>query len=72
MFLYEQYAVVFSAIIIGLIVGLILAIMVSSQLFVLMEFPFELVFPVGYTTCMMVLAISTTFYAVYVPVKSVN
>lgn len=72
MFLYEQYAVVLAAILIGLVVGLFLALLVSSQLFVLMEFPFELAFPWGYTTAMILLAVSTTFYAVYAPVSTVN
>jgi len=72
MFLYEQYAVVISAVVIGLVVGLILAVMVSSQLFVLMEFPFELAFPRGYAMSMILLAMTTTLYAVYVPVSAVN
>lgn len=72
MFMYEQYAVVISSLILGTIVGLVLACVVTAQFFLFLEFPFRLSFPFELLYAMYILAIITTFFAVYLPVKKVN
>lgn len=71
-FMYEQYSVVISSLILGSIVGLIVASIVTAQFFLFLELKFSLDFPVELLYAMVILAILTTFYAVYVPVSEVN
>lgn len=71
-FMYEQYSVVISSIMIGSVVGLVVASIVTAQFFLFMEFKFALDFPVELLYAMASLALLTTFYAVYVPVSEVN
>lgn len=71
-FMYEQYSLIVSALVIGTIVGFILASVVTAQFFLFLEFPFELNFPWLLLWIQAGMAISTTFYAVYVPVTAVN
>ena len=70
--MYEQYSVVISSLILGSIVGLIVASIVTAQFFLFLELKFSLDFPVELLYAMVILAILTTFYAVYVPVSEVN
>lgn len=73
MFMYEQFAVIISAIILGMVVGVILARMTTGQLFMFAEFPFTWDdFPVFEVIGMIAMSMVTTFWAVYIPVKSVN
>jgi hypothetical protein len=71
-FMYEQYAVVISSLVLGSIVGLIVASIVTAQFFLFLEFKFSLDFPVELLYAMVILAMVTTGYAVYVPVTEVN
>lgn len=72
MFLYEQYAVIFSALLLGSAVGVILASICTAQFFLFLELPFILEVPMGLVYAMIALAIITSFFAVYMPVSSVN
>lgn len=71
-FMYEQYSVVLAALILGSLVGIILASVVTAQLFLFMELPFKLDFPVSLLAGMACMSISTTFFAVYIPVSKIN
>jgi hypothetical protein len=72
MFMYEQYSLIISSLILGSGVGFSLAAVVTAQFFLFLEFPFELVIPAELVYMMYFLAAITTFYAVYVPVTAVN
>lgn len=72
MFMYEQYAVVISALILGTGVGFILASIVTAQFFLFLEEPFRLDFPFGLLYAMVIMAVVTTFFAVWIPMKQVN
>lgn len=72
LFLYEQYAVIFSALLLGSVVGVILASVCTAQFFLFLELPFTLEVPMDLVYAMIVLAIVTSFFAVYIPVSSVN
>uniref|UniRef100_A0A7S3CJT1 ABC3 transporter permease C-terminal domain-containing protein n=1 Tax=Strombidium rassoulzadegani TaxID=1082188 RepID=A0A7S3CJT1_9SPIT len=71
-FMYEQYSLILSSLILGTIVGLILACVVTAQFFLFLEFPFKLTFPYELVVVMYALAVATTFFAVYIPVSKVN
>lgn len=71
-FMYEQYIVITCSLILGTLVGLILAAICTAQFFLFLEFPFRLEFPAELLYAMFALALITTFFAVYLPVKSVN
>ena len=70
--MYEQYSLIISALILGTGVGFILASVVTAQFYLFLEFPFELNFPWVLLYIQAGMAITTTFYAVYAPVKAVN
>lgn len=71
-FMYEQYSVIISSLFLGSLVGLVVASVVTAQFFLFLEFKFALDFPIELLYAMVVLALLTTFYAVYVPVQKVN
>ena len=70
--LYEQYSVILSALILGCIVGVLLAIMIISQFFLFLERPFKLDIPMTFVWLMIAMALITTAFAVYLPVRAVN
>ena len=71
--MYEQFAVIISAILLGIVVGVILARVTMAQFFMFTEFPFTWDdFPVFEVVGMISMSMITTFWAVYIPVKSVN
>ena len=72
LFMYEQYSVVLASLILGSLVGFILASVVTAQFFLFMEFPFKLDFPVNLLIAMFCMSITTTFFAVYIPVSKIN
>lgn len=73
LFMYEQFAVIISAIIIGMAVGVVLARVTMAQLFLFTELPFTWDdFPVIEIVGMISMSLITTFWAVYIPVKNVN
>lgn len=63
---------ILSSLILGTVVGFVLSYMVTSQFFLFIELPFQLEFPWYILALMIVLALVTTFFAVWVPVKRVN
>lgn len=71
-YLYEQYAVTFSSLILGFFVGYLLATVVGAQFAIFIELPYEVVLPVGLLWAMVIMALATTYLAVYYPVKEVN
>ena len=72
LFLYEQYAVILSALALGSCVGLALASVVTAQFYLFLEMPWSLDVPQLLVWLMVGLAIVTTGYAVYRPVLEVN
>ena len=70
--MYEQYIVIISALLLGTAVGLVLAAICTAQFFLFLEFPFRLVFPAELLYAMFGLALFTTFFAVWLPIKRVN
>lgn len=68
-FMYEQYAVILSALFLGSGVGLVLACMVTAQFFLFIELPFELTFPWTLLLTMVCMALVTTYLAVRIPVS---
>lgn len=71
-YMYEAFAVVATASMLGILVGLLTALMIANQFFTFIEMPSKLYFPVWTLTFMLVMAGTTTFIAVYMPVKEVN
>jgi ABC-type antimicrobial peptide transport system permease subunit len=71
-FMYEAFAVVLSAVILGSAVGVITASLVTAQLILFFQFPFTLSFPYEVLIAMLFMAAATTYYAVYIPVQAVN
>jgi len=71
-FMYEQYTVVISSLFLGSLVGVVVASVVTAQFFLFLEFKFDLQFPTELWLTMVVMALVTTFYAVWTPVKEVN
>lgn len=71
-FMYEQYSLILSSLVLGGLVGLVLAALVTAQFYLFLEFPFSLEFPTQLVGAMVGMALLTTFFAVYIPVKAVN
>lgn len=71
-YLYEQYAVTFSSLILGFFVGYILATVVGAQFAIFIELPYEVLLPAGLLWAMVIMALATTYFAVYFPVTEVN
>ena len=71
-FMYEAFSIVLSAVILGSVVGVMTASLVTAQLILFFQFPFNLSFPFGILIAMFIMAVATTYYAVYIPVKAVN
>lgn len=71
-YLYEQYAVILTAIILGLLGGLLLTCISSAQFLLYTEFPFRLLVPWELTAAIIVVALVTTFFAVYIPITKLN
>ncbi len=71
-YLYEAFAVVFSASILGILSGFATALLVTSQLYKILEFPVVVEFPWILLLIMLALAVVTTFIAVCIPIKQVN
>ena len=72
LYMYEAFAVVLTASILGTIVGLLTALLIANQFFTFIELPSKLYFPYLTLAFMFVLAGVTTFIAVNMPVKEVN
>lgn len=71
-YVYEQYAVILTAIVLGLVGGLILTCISTAQFLLYTEFPFRLLVPWDLTVAIMVVALMTTFFAVHVPIQQLN
>lgn len=71
-YLYEQYSLILSALLLGFLVGLALSCMVTAQAFLVIQLPFKLEFPWLILVAMCCLALVTTFFAVYIPVSRIN
>ena len=71
-YMYEAYTVVATSTFLGLVVGLIACILVSAQLFTFVEMPPKLLFPTWTFFTMILMMATTTYIAVYVPIKKVN
>jgi ABC-type antimicrobial peptide transport system permease subunit len=71
-FMYEQYSVIISSLFLGTLVGLLVASICTAQFFLFLEFKFELDFPKELLQVMVYMALITTFFAVFLPVREVN
>lgn len=71
-FMYEQYTVIVSSLILGTMVGIFLAGICTAQFFLFLELPFALEVPTALIYAMIIMALLTTFFAVYIPVRKVN
>lgn len=70
--MYEAFIVVLGASILGIASGFCAALLINSQLYMILEFPLDVQFPWILLSIMMGIALITTFIAVYVPIKAVN
>ena len=70
--MYEAYVVIISATILGTLVGFLTALTISNQFFSLCELPMVIVFPGYLLLTLLVVAFTTTWFAVWIPVKQVN
>mmetsp|Transcript_15624 Transcript_15624/g.19665 ORF Transcript_15624/g.19665 Transcript_15624/m.19665 type:complete len:80 (+) Transcript_15624:2436-2675(+) len=68
-YFYEAYMVVVAASILGIASGFSAALLINSQLYMILEFPLAVQFPWILLLIMMVIAILTTFVAVYIPIN---
>ena len=71
-FMYEAFMVVTSAAILGFTVGLIVTSMVTAQFYLFIEQYMVIEWPVWILLGMFVIAVTTTFVAVYIPINKVN
>lgn len=71
-FMYEQFSVVISAIILGGLVGFIIANLAAIMFGFYAEFPNLVGFPVEVTIALLLLSLGTTFFAVYIPVQDIH
>ena len=71
-FMYEAFAVIFGALLLGIVVGLTIAVTLTAQFYLFIELPFKLAFPTMLFVSMIVMSLGTTFFAVWIPVKDVN
>lgn len=70
--MYEAFAVIMAALVLGIFVGLTIAFTLTSQFYLFIELPFKLAFPTMLFIAMIVMSLVTTFFAVYIPIKDVN
>lgn len=71
-FMYEAFAVIFGALLLGIVVGLTIALTLTAQFYLFIELPFKLAFPAMLFVSMIIMSLGTTFFAVWIPVKDVN
>ena len=71
-FMYEAFVVVCGAALLGFFVGLIVTVMVTAQFYLFIEQPIDVEWPYWLLLSMLVVALTTTFVAVYLPITSVN
>ena len=71
-YLYEAFALVASASMLGFLVGLSSCVLISAQLFTFIELAPVIVFPTYTFSGMMVMSLVTTYLAVYFPMRAVN
>lgn len=67
-FMYEQYSVIISSLILGSFVGFVIASVVTAQFFLFMELPVVVDFPMQLVYVMFGMAFVTTYIAVWFPV----
>ena len=70
--MYEAFMVVLSAALLGTLVGFITAVTIAAQFYMFIELPVQVVFPYTLLAGMLTIAFTTTWFAVWVPVKAVN
>ena len=71
-FMYEAFMVVVTASILGFTVGLVVTSMVTAQFYLFIEQPMDIEWPVWILSGMLLVALCTTFVAVYIPITTVN
>ena len=71
-YMYEAFLVIFAAGILGTIIGLIVSVLVTIQFNVFLEQPFTLNFPGYFVGGLVFVALTTTYFAVAIPISQVN
>lgn len=71
-YMYEAFIIVVSSSIFGTVVGGATGILICGQFFTFIEMPLKIFFPTYMFTGMIVMALVTTYLAVYYPMKNVN
>ena len=61
-----------SSLVLGFFVGYLLATVVGAQFAIFIELPYEVLLPKGLLSAMVIMALVTTYLAVYYPVMEVN
>lgn len=70
--MFEQYSLIIASLMLGTLVGLILAMIVTAQFYLFLEYPFVLNFPWIIVFMMVAVSVLTSYYAVRNPVRQVN
>ena len=71
-FMYEAFMVIISAAILGFLVGLVVVTMVTAQFYLFIELPMEIEWPLWILLGLLIISLTTTFLAVWLPINSVN
>ena len=67
--MYESMIVVLSAALLGILVGVITASIISAQFYMFLELPLHVFIPWILVAIMLLVALTTTFVAVWFPVR---
>lgn len=70
--MYEAFFVVISAAILGVAIGMITSVLVTAQFYLFLELPLVFQPPWYLILITLVVSISTTFFAVWIPISEVN
>lgn len=71
-YMYEAFLVITASGILGTIIGLIVSVLVTIQFNVFLEQPFVLNFPSYFVVSLIGVALTTTYFAVSIPMGQVN
>jgi ABC-type antimicrobial peptide transport system permease subunit len=70
--MYESFIVVFSSCILGVLIGILTSILVTAQFYLFLELPLVVKPPWALIGMILGVVVSTTFFAVFIPVNAVN
>ena len=70
--MYESFIVVLSSCILGVLIGILTSILVTAQFYLFLELPLVVKPPWALISMILGVVVSTTFFAVFIPVNAVN